>query len=254
MHVCVIYFGLARRPDLATASLTQHLFASNSGQDIAFTTIASLNLVDKVFSPRAGEHGVPVRTEEVFDLAAGHYLLTKQDRAVVARNLAFAQRQADPFVNDWNSVTNLLFQLRSLRTAWVYATEDLAMPFDYYLFIRPDLQYLDDFPLAQMAVAFAASGRDGNIAIPEWHNHFGYNDRFAFADAKAAEVHANRLVRVQRFTESKPLHSESFLKFALDDAACEIWGLPVRARRIRATGEILDENFQVAVSAHRKAV
>jgi hypothetical protein len=124
----------------------------------------------------------------------------------------------------------------------------LPRKFDYYLFVRPDLEYLDDFPLLEIISAFKGQK---NIALPEWHSWGGVNDRFAFADPAAAEIYSDRIEHVLEYCTTTPLHPEVFLKHTLQREACNFWSLPVRALRVRATGERVEEDFALALAKHQ---
>lgn len=239
MRVAVVFFGLARKPSLTIGSIRRNVFEANAGQGIAFTTVASLNLVKELNNRRSHEVGVAVPEEEVFLLGADTYLLRRQNDADIAPWLALVQAQADPYADNWASLTNLLHQLASLRRAW--ALIEAAEPaFDRVLFLRPDLLYNEPLPLAAMSHAFDAPGC---IALPAWSPHGGFNDRFAFADLTAARRYAMRLDMIADFCAEQPLSSEALLAYALARGDCRVMDLPVTAHRVRTYGAVKPEPF-----------
>jgi hypothetical protein len=242
MRVAVVFFGVARGAAITAASIKRCIYACNPG--VNFHTIASLNLVDTITNPRTGELGAPLNAADIFLLNADVYALARQDDAAIATAFAAARQQRDYFENCWISVRNHLHQLASLRRAWRLAA-DAPAGFDYFLFVRPDLRYLDEFCLADIIARF----HDGNnIALPSWHSFGGFNDRFALAAPEAARHYANRLDLVAEYCAQNPLHPESLLAYALEKAAAQLCQLPARATRVRAHGALSPDDFSVSVS------
>jgi hypothetical protein len=242
-RVAIVFFGLGRGIPLTIESIKNRIYACNPDFAFSFFTIASLNLVDEIHNPRTGEDGATLDAADAYLLDADAYMLVRQSDAAIAGALRAAQRRRDPFTNTWISVRNTLHQLASLRRAWALCAEQGG--FDHYLFIRPDLIYLDDFKLTALI-----GGLDGEgcIALPAWHGWGGLNDRFALADATAARAYAERLTLVPEYCAADMFHPERFLAYALAKAGCRVCALPVRARRVRANGAIVDEDFSAAVN------
>ncbi len=240
MRVAIVFFGLARALPRTIESIQRNIYAANVADGFSFCTFASLNLLRNLNNPRAGELNVALDPADAYLLNADVYLLVPQDDASIAAPLAAAQRQADAYDDDWCASRNLLHQLASLQRAWAACTQPQYGRFDYFLFVRPDLLYLDSFRLAKLASAFAGAG---NIALPAWQRHGGFNDRFAFADATAARHYAERLSLVGEYCGLAPLHAERLLAYALYQGECKVCALPVRAQRIRAHGAKVTETF-----------
>jgi len=240
MRVAIVFFGLARSLPRTIENIRRNIYAVNLADGFSFCTFASLNLLRNLNNPRAGELDVALDPADAYLLNADFYLLAQQDDASIAAPLAAAQRQADAYHDDWCATRNLLHQLASLRRAWAACTQPQHGRFDYFLFVRPDLLYLDSFRLAKLAALFAGAG---NIALPAWQRHGGFNDRFAFADASAAHHYAQRLSLVAEYCGRAPLHAERLLAYALDKGQCKVCALPVRAQRIRAHGAKVRETF-----------
>ena len=241
LRVAVVFFGILRSLESTIASIRRNIYDCNP--DVTLVTVVSLNLPRVISSPRSGECAIVPKHEDVFQLGADFYALASQDNAAIAPFLAAAQRQPDLFENDWASIRNLLHQLLSLQRAWTVCTTVLG-GFDHYLFVRPDLEYLAAIRIGPLVSAFHGSG---NIALPVWNSWGGFNDRFALADAAAAELYAQRLSLVERYCTTRSLHGEMFLGYALERGGCKVSALPVRARRVRADGRVHQENFDAKV-------
>jgi predicted O-methyltransferase YrrM len=240
MRVAVVFFGLARGMRQTIDSIRKNIYACNQRSGLTLYTVASLNLVETVTNPRTGECNVPIGPEQPYLLNADAYALVRQADEDIAVPLRAAQARTDDYHNEWISVRNALHQLLSLRRAWDLCANVLQMEFDAYLFVRPDLLYLEAIRLAQILATFTGYG---NIALPRWHCYWGFNDRFAVADAAAARHYANRLSLVEEYCARLPFHPENLLAYALARANVRVCELPVRAKRVRAHGLPKDEDF-----------
>jgi hypothetical protein len=243
MRVAVIFFGVARGLSVTMESIKQNIYACNPDDEFSFYTIASLNMVERISNPRNGENGVSLNEADALLLNADAYTLVRQNDIAIAEEFAAAKRQTDYYKNNWISVRNSLHQLASLRRAWALSLDVLHGGADYFLFVRPDLIYLDEIRLKDIVDRF--QGR-GSIALPAWHGWGGFNDRFALADAVAARHYAERLSLVMEYCATREFHPESLLAYALEKGACSVCRLDVKAQRVRAHGAIHREEFQWA--------
>ena len=240
LRVAVVFFGLARALRHTLGSIEQRIYAANRADGVEFGSFAALNIVQRLNNPRTGELDVALDPADAYLLKADRYALVPQEEASISAPLAAAQSRADAYDDGWSSTRNLLQQLSSLQRAWTLCSSEVLGRFDFFLFVRPDLEYLDDFRLSKLAAVFHG---EGNIALPGWQRHGGFNDRFAFADRSAARCYAERLALVPAYCERESLHAERLLAYALAQGACHVCALPVRARRIRAHGDVVQETF-----------
>lgn len=244
MRVAVLFFGVARGLDQSLGAIRDRILAVNRADGIELRLIACLNLPAVLRNPRGREFGLPLDPAAALRLDAHLCLLRRQDDADIAAPLASAQRQRDVHGHDWASARNLLHQLRSLQCAWHLMKSPGEGGFDAVLFARPDLLYLEPIRLAPLLPRLDGAG---SILIPPWHcwgqDGPGLNDRFALADPVAAAHYANRLELVPAFCADRPLHAETLLDFAMARGGCRVGALPVQARRVRATGVVVAENF-----------
>jgi hypothetical protein len=244
IKIAVVLFGLSRLPSLTIESIRANIFACNSGSEYRLYTIASLNVPDTISNPRSGELDIHFDMKNLDILGADFYGVRRQNDADILDVLKHARKQPDQFGDSGISMYNLLHQLLSLQRAWDLANNVLGGGFKYFLFVRPDTIIGDKVPIEDYIEAFEGPG---NIALPPWQSHRGFNDRIAFADAMAAEHYARRIALVPEYCKNHPLHSESLLSYALRRGGCRVWSLPVRVRRVRANGVVVEEDFASTV-------
>lgn len=245
MRIAVVFFGVARGVPVTIESIKRNIYACNPGEKFSFHTIASLNLIESIHNPRTGEAGARLNAADAFLLDADTYALVRQNDTAIETAFTAARLQRDVYQNGWISVRNALHQLASLRRAWALSMDFLHGEVDYFLFVRPDLMYLNEINLSEVIPRLR--GR-GNIALPAWHSYGGFNDRFALADVTAARHYAERLILVPEYCATKAFHPESFLTYALEKGRCGVCELPVRASRVRANGVINREDFNAGTA------
>jgi hypothetical protein len=240
MRVAIIYFGMSRAARHTRSSINLHILQPLQNAGVKVASIASLNISDSIHSSRSGAFHVAVENGDDFTIEARHYVLVRQDDESIAAEMNCARTQTDPFENDYVSVKNLLHQLASLKRGWRALHAFEPGKFDYYYFIRPDLRYEDRIDLEDLKHRLVSPE---SILLPSWHGWGGLNDRFAVARPEAAEHYALRIDLVAEFCRSNPLHSETFLAWALAKRGCSIAELPARASRIRGNGAMVREDF-----------
>jgi len=115
--------------------------------------------------------------------------------------------------------------------------------FKVFCLSRPDLLFLDKIPSAAV-MSIAEGGVD--IITPEWHRYGGFNDRFALCSPRGAEVYLDRLSWVSRFCLEKGyFHPEEILQYSIERAGLKYDFMATRAKRVRSTGSINNEDFTV---------
>jgi hypothetical protein len=197
------------------------------------------HLPHSIDNPRSGEVNLPADPHESALLGLDACLMEPQEENLIAESFAAARRFPDILSDDYRSARNLCFQLRSLARLWDIMADDVtasaASGETWVAFLRPDLRYIDPFPWQTLLARMRDEGAD--LAVPDWHDWGGLNDRFAVATPRAAAVYARRGVAPGAAMEARQgLHGESLLAHAVRSADLRITPLPVRAVRVRANG------------------
>jgi len=108
------------------------------------------------------------------------------------------------------------------------------------IFARPDLLYHDS--MAEH-LDFLARAHRQFVLVPDWSSWFGLNDRFALAKgADGIAAYGRRADRMGEYcARGKRLHSERFLKYALEGQRMR--PVHLRASRVRSNGLQVLEDF-----------
>ena len=83
--------------------------------------------------------------------------------------------------------------------------ESVSGNFDYVLFMRPDVKYLNKFD-----IRFFTMLNEKTIAVPRFHVWSNMNDRFCLSNMKNAIVYGKLFDYMLEYSKTKPLHSETF--------------------------------------------
>jgi hypothetical protein len=119
--------------------------------------------------------------------------------------------------------------------------------FKVFCLLRPDLLFLDK--ISTEAISSIADG-SVDIITPSWERWGGLNDRFALCSPRGMEVYLSRSDWVLRFCQEKGyFHPEEILLYSMERSGLKYDFMPTRARRVRSTGYIVDEDFTSASNA-----
>ena len=237
MRIVLGFFGLTRSLRLTAHAIVTNILAplQEAGWDVA--RVGHFNLPARITNPRSGERGIVPDRREASLLDLDLCWIERQDEAAIAAQFDLATAFPDAFGDSYASLRNLCHQLRSLDRLWSLVGLLDPAPDDLFAFLRPDLLYLDRLDVAATLLPLLRGECD--LVVPSWQGWGGINDRFAFANARAAPVYATRW---RRFADGclamGGMHAERFLDFAVRSADLRTRGTGLRAARMRANGGI----------------
>jgi len=241
--VAVVFFGVARATSVCIASIRKNIFEHLSSNGYHVYTIASLNDVANINNPRTGEISQPLDSLDPLLLNADMYVTVKQNGPDIQEHLNQAKQHRDIYDNNWISVENAIWALMSLKRAWIALRELTSNSFDYYVFARPDMEYLDPLNIPDIVAGFHG---ENNIAVPRWHSYGGFNDRIAIADKTAAEIYSSRIDSLIEYSQKYTFHPETFLGHVLASRNTKVCGIDARAKRVRANKSVQYEDFSLS--------
>lgn len=237
MRIALALFGLPRNSPLIFPFLRKNLLAPLAAAG-ELKVVARLWRQQHVRNERSGEDDA---------LPAAHYLPFERFVPVVVDRPAqvpppFEALQAygDAWSDGSQSLANCVLQLHALQDATALVAPLAA---DVVVFARCDLLYHEPLPASELD--FAAAHPD-SVVLPEWESWGGFNDRFAICGAQAVHAYGERVGQAQRYCEEtgRPLHAETFLRWALQRQDLPVRLLRTRASRVRVDGRMELEDFE----------
>lgn len=238
-RVCVLFFGLNRSLSLTGDSINRHILEPLKNLNVHVDVYTSFMDPGGAFvNPRSNEINVRAEYETVELLKPKASWLIEQAKF----DQSFDAINFSSFRDSWNdhhqSTKNLFRQLYSIQYGFREVLKT-GSDYDYFLFFRPDLKYLDKFKFQKYLAHLKASHQDGRVITPGWHSAKGLNDRFALCDRKGAEVYASRYDFASPYMATHDLiHAETFLLKRMKAERIRISMLcDERAVRVRASGQ-----------------
>lgn len=245
MRICVALFGLNRSLPWTFRSIRNCLILPLERSGAEVKVYAHFNLPANIDNPRSGERVQSFENRGVELVRYDSVIVESQCDAKVMDAFAVFARH-DLQCSDLSGAThrNLLHQFRSLSAVFELIERCEEGTVDAVLFARPDLHYLDRFPVVEAMSAIQENRYD--LLTPQWHQWGGLNDRIGFCNWKAARVYANRLSMIEEVVSlGRPMNSEAILHYAVQKHALKNGALSMRGARVRSGGHTLDEGFEL---------
>jgi hypothetical protein len=237
MKIALAFFGLPRCSAVSFPSIASALIAplAAAGELHVFHHLWKQQQVRNLRS--AEDHRLHEANYAPFARFEGNCAEAPPQPSPLLQRIAV---HGDAFHDGLQSLRNLLLQLESLYE--VTQQVAAAQP-DVVVFARPDLLYHDALPPEEVARAFA---HPDSVAVPCWESWGGLNDRFAVCGARAWRAYGGRLLLADHFCErtGQPLHSETFLAYAMAFAGVRVRTISLRASRVRVDGRVEAEDFE----------
>lgn len=236
LRVAVVFFGITRALRLTLPAILENVIAPARAVAREVRLFGHFFTQTAIQNARSGEEG-QLDPEEYRLLALDGVELEAPGACLDLYPMAEMQAKGDIWRDDFASFRNLVHQLHSLKRATLLAE---AFKPDIVVFARPDLLYHDS--MAEH-LDFLARAHRQFVLVPDWSQWFGLNDRFALAKgAEGIAAYGKRADRMGEYcARGKRLHSERFLKYALEGQ--RVRQVHLRASRVRSNGLQVLEDF-----------
>jgi hypothetical protein len=247
MKVALCFWGLCRSTHLTIASIQTHIFDALKQQGIEYDVfLHSYTLFRPYTNTRTGETECQIKNTNWKYLQPTKATIENQDEVDTHLQLIRYRSKGDPWdlpeeenhtpFQTLDNHVRALWSLHQVTMLW----ETSSTKYDYIVYLRPDVGYLQPICKDYFALANTAS-----ICIPDFHHFFGSNDRFAICVPKVAAVYGHRFHHAYQYSLSKMLHSEAFLTDTIRTAGLHFVTIPFRFRRIRANGRIAQADKEI---------
>lgn len=233
MRVALCFWGLCRSTDITYESIKRYIFDSleNAGIDYDIY-LHTYTLYRPYTNLRSNETNVQLKNTLWKLLNPLNYSIEHQDK--VDRGLSFEKyrTQGNPWGDtyDYSTLDNhirSLWSLKQVTNLWKISEK----VYTKIIYLRPDVLFK-----TPLNIEWIKSPLKQTILIPEFHNVYDCNDRFAIGEPEAMLVYGERFNAAYEYSKKKKLHSEGFLADRIKDRGYNFRKIPFVFQRIRANG------------------
>ena len=233
MKIALAFWGLTRSLKYTIKSIEENILKQlNSVINLEYTIFMHTYYFDNDYvNNRAKEVGLKLDFEEYKLLNPDFISIDNQDEVKNTLGLEQYRSKKDPWNTGYATVDNFICAMYSRKKLGQLILES-GLKFDYVMFLRPDVKYLNPF-----STGFFNMVNDHAICIPRFGLYSNFNDRFCITNFKNAFLYANVFDHLLRYSLTHELHSETVHYFLLHEQyKLRIIYLPFYFNRIRADG------------------
>lgn len=237
-RIAICFFGITRSLSHTIGSIEQNVLAPARAQGTV-TVLSHFFQQTRIDNPRSGETGTLDTAEH--RLLPNDWLELEPPGACLLRwDFEGLKAHGDIWRDEFRSLRNLIHQQHSLHRVTGAA---LQTDPDLVIFCRPDLYYHDSL---EGQIARGLRDPWPTVRLPDWQPWRGRNDRFAIARGKrAVRAYGQRIEMAQDYCRWReaPLFAEGLVAYALRRRLVRVKTFALRASRVRAGGEMVEEIF-----------
>ena len=245
LKFCVCFFGvISRSIDLTIKSINENIFNVLADKKIKTDVYVHNMKVKKFKSIRSNENTI---IEDKIDLLNSincnkiFYSETKQSE--FDKNFNWKNSIKFGYLeNNYNSHQNAIRQLFSVKQV-TKMWENKDINYDYYIYLRPDLLYINKLNIEKIFDTLLYSNF---LGTPFWHKWGGLNDRIYMGCEKIMSIIGNRFDYLEEYiNEKKIYHPETYFKYIVLKNNIKYIDINLRGKRTRSNGHIVNENFRL---------
>lgn len=232
--VAICFWGICRSLNYTVESIKQHIFRPLEQAGISYDTYMHTFIVPGVYvNPRAGEKACHLDNEQYKLLDPMYLKIDNQDE--IDEILDFPKYLTKGKGGGWKNETTAknfiraLWSLNEVSKLWL----ERRTEYTHIMYCRPDVLYLQPIKLEQLLLV-----SNSEIVLPDFHQHFGVNDRFAICSAHGAEIYGTRFNNLLEYSLTCAIASEHFLSYILRLNKLTTKNIPFRFKRTRMDGSV----------------
>jgi hypothetical protein len=252
MKIVLAFFGITRSLKYTIKyiklNIIDILIRNNIDYDIFIHTY-KLNSYKNI---RTNEFVNNIDNEEYKLLNAKYVQIDDQDEIKEFINLSLYRTNADPWETDYNSVDNFILGQYS-KSQLVNMIEKTNINYDYIIYLRPDVLYVDKFN-----INFFKHTTDNSICIPNFHlynfknDDIKFNDRFCITNMKTYKLYGDIYKYLLDISKIEELHSETIICQLMINYNLNIIYLDFLFLRVRFNGIISEADIDVFNNKYNK--
>ena len=237
MKVAIAFWGLTRSLKYTILSIYENILNILKKANIEYDIfIHTYNVFDKYTNNRASEKNINLNCNEYLLLNPLRHIIDNQDIIINKLKLQKYYSQPDPWSTNYQTVNNFILAMYS-KLKVTELIENEKKSYDYILFLRPDVRYLNRFDLNYFDYI-----NDYTVCIPDFHLFSNFNDRFYLSTFKNGLLYGKLFYNMYKYSIKNKLHSETFHNYYIRIIyKFIILNIPIYFNRVRANGLELND-------------
>jgi hypothetical protein len=243
MKIGLAFFGITRSLKYTIKYIKLNILDILIRNNIEFDIFIHTYKLNTYKNIRTNEFINNIDNEEYKLLNAKYVEIDDQDDIKEKINLPLYRTNADPWETNYNSVDNFILAQYS-KSQLVNMIEKTNIDYDYIIFLRPDVLYINKFD-----INFFKKTTDNSICIPNFHlynfknDDIKFNDRFCITNMKTYKLYGDIYKYLLDISKIEELHSETILCKLMINYNLNIIYLDFLFLRVRFNGIITEEDI-----------
>ena len=237
MKVAICFWGLTRSLKYTIHSIRAKILKQLDDKNIEYKIFLHTYVFDSAYNnPRANERNIKLDFDEYKLLNPDYVEIDNQDQIKKQIDLEKYRSQKDPWETNYVSVDNFLCAMYSKKRLgqMLQASNE---QFDAYLFLRPDVLFLNNFDVRYLTLI-----RNDVVCIPNFALFPKFNDRAFLCSNHNVYKYTNLFDELYVYSKTHELHSErSQYNILVFLHKLKIQYIPFHFNRVRANGFVLND-------------
>ena len=234
MNIAICFWGIPRSLKYTIQSIQENILQVFHNNNITYKIFFhTYQVLEPYNNSRASETNVILNNDEYKLLNADYICIDNQETIKTKINFESYRTMEDPWDTNYETMDNFILAMYSKKQLWKLL-DNCDETFTHYLFIRPDVLYLNNFDIKWLEQI-----NDIDIYVPDFHKYANFNDRMALIKNKSiAKIYSNVFDHMLEYSKYCSLHSETFIRFILNWSFenINIHFIPFFFNRVRANG------------------
>ena len=232
MKIAFAFWGITRSLKHTIASIHEKIFSPFKQKKIEYSIFMHTYSLNSYTNIRTKEQVDNVDNNEHTLLHPNYIQIDEQDKIKEKIQLNWYRSHPDPWNTNYNSVDNFILSMYSKQQV-TRMIDNTKIQYDYIIFLRPDVEYIDEFDLN-----FLNHITNNSICIPNFHlfSKYYFNDRFCICNKQTYKLYGDIFDQLLPLSKSQPLHSETIIGAIMYHHKLQIIRIPFRFLRVRSDG------------------
>lgn len=235
MKIALAFWGLTRSLKYTLPSIKSNILDILKLHNLTIF-LHTYKFEGKYNNPRAKEDSILLDFEEYKLLNPDFIEIDNQDDIKTMLNVNEYKQKPDPWKTNYVTVENFICAMYS-KSRLVYMINASRIQFDYIIFLRPDVKYLNPIKISFFGIA-----NEKTIVVPDFHRYSNFNDRFCIATHKNGLVYGDLFKFMLEYSKQNQLHSETFQNYYITKIfKLSVKFIPFYFNRVRADGRMQND-------------